>query len=432
MLRRFRSPSIRLSSAATLVLALLPMGCSEKKPPEPVVTVQSAVVRRTTLKLTLTSEAVLYPLHQATLSPKITAPVAKFYVNRGSRVHRGQLVAVLENKDLKGAEVESKGAYEQAQGEYASATKATLPEEMQKAEADMAIAKGALDAQEKVYASREQLFREGALPRKELDQSAVDLTKARNDYELASRHLKALQSGVHEQQRKAAAGQLTAAEGKYLSSKAMLGYSEIRSPLDGVVTDRPLYPGDTATAGQPLMTIMDLSQVVARAHVPQDQAALLKVGDKASLRVSGSNGEVPAKVTLVSPALDPNSTTVEIWAQARNPNLDLRPGSTVTLTVVAETVANALAVPAESLIQTGNGADAVMLVGADGRAHQRPVELGIRQRDEVQITSGLKEGERVVTSGAYGLPDNTRVKLAQSQEPSGGEANKGSDVDSKP
>ncbi len=380
----------------------------------------------------VTTEAVLYPLHQATLAPKITAPVTRFLVNRGNRVRRGELVAVLENKDLKGAEVESKGAYEQAEAQYASATAATVPQEMQKAEADVDIAQRALEAQEKVYASREQLFREGALPRKELDQSGVDLVKARNDYELASRRLKALQSGVKEQQLKAASGQLTAAEGKYLSSKATLAYSEIRSPLNGVVTDRPLYPGDTATAGQPLMTIMDLSQVVARAHVPQDQAAVLKVGDKASFAVSGSNEEVLAKVTLVSPALDPNSTTVEIWAQATNPNLDLRPGSTVRLTVVAETVPDTLAVPAESVIQTPSGARAVMLVGADGRAHQQPVQLGIRQGDEVQITSGLKEGERVVTSGAYGLPDNTRVKPAQASAPSGGEAKKGSEMDSKP
>ncbi len=423
---RLPSSSLRLSGA--IALALL-SGCSEKKPPEPVVTVQSAVVRKTTLNLTVSTEAILYPLHQATLSSKISAPVAKFYVNRGSRVHRGQLLAVLENRDLKGAEVESKGAYEQAQGEYASATGATLPEEMQKAESDVAIAKRALDAQEKVYANREELFRQGALPRKELDQSAVDLVKARNDYELASRHLKALQSGVHEQQRKAATGQLTAAEGKYLSSKAMLSYSEIRSPLDGVVTDRPLFPGDTATAGQPLMTVMDLSQVIARAHIPQEQAALLKVGDKARLAVSGTNEEVPAKITLVSPALDPNSTTVEIWAQAANPKLELRPGSTARLTIVAETVPGALAVPAEAVIKDPSGANAVMLVGGDGRAHQQAVQLGIRQNDEVQITSGLKEGDRVVTSGAYGLPDNTKVKLAQASAPSGADAKDG---ESKP
>jgi HlyD family secretion protein len=421
---------MRLCALAALGLLLLP-GCSKKKPPEPVVTVQSAIVRRTTLNLTVATEAVLYPLHQATLSPKITAPIAKFYVNRGSRVHRGELVAMLENKDLKGTEVENKGAYEQAQAQYANATAATVPQEMQKAESDVTVAKRALEAQEKVYASREQLFREGALPRKELDQSGVDLVKARNDYELASRYLKALQSGAKEQQLKAASGQLTAAEGKYLSSKAMLAYSEIRSPLNGVVTDRPLYPGDMATAGQPLMTIMDLSQVVARAHIPQPQAALLKISDKATLTVSGTNEEVPAKVTLVSPALDPNSTTVEIWVRAANPNLDLRPGSTVQLTIVAETVPDALAVPAESVIKISSGGQAVMLVGTDGRAHQQPVQLGIRQGDEVQITSGLREGERVVTSGAYGLPDNTRVKLAQSGAPTG-EAKSSPDSGKKP
>ena len=76
---------------------------------------------------------------------------------------------------------------------------------------------------------------------------------------------------------------MQSAKGKYLGAEAQLSYSEIRSPINGVVTDRPLYPGEMAAAGTPLLTVMDTTSVVARAHIPQEQAALLKVGDKATV-----------------------------------------------------------------------------------------------------------------------------------------------------
>ncbi len=394
-------------------LGVLLFGCSkEPAEKEPVVTVQSAVVERAPMKQVVSTEAVLYPLHQAAITPKITAPVQKFYVNRGARVHQGQLLAILENRDLAAAQVENKGSLEQAEADYQRATAATIPEELQKARLDAAAAKKAFDAQEKLYASRENLYKQGALPRKELDQAGVDLTNARNQYELAEKHLAALEAGGHQQQLKAAAGQLTSAKGKYLASEAQLGYSEIRSPIDGYVTDRPVYPGEMPQAGAPILTIMDTSEVIARAHIPQEQAVLLKPGDAAAITAPGVE-EVPAKVTVVSPALDPNSTTVEVWVQARNPKQQLKPGETVRVSMVARTVPDATVVPASALLPGEGGATSVMVVGDDGRAHKQDVEVGIRTAQEAQITKGLNPGQRVVTAGAYGLPDNTKIRVAE-------------------
>ncbi len=394
-------------------------GCSKEAEVQPIVTVQAATVERAPIQQVVSAEAVLFPLEQAAITPKVTAPVRRFYVNRGSRVRRGQLLAVLENRDLSAAEVENKGAFEQAQATYANVTAAELPEAIQKATLDEQAAKQALDAQEKLYQSRENLYKQGALPRKDLDQAGVELTQARNQYELVQRHLAALKAGGEKNQLKAAQGQLTSAEGKYLGSQAELAYSEIRSPIDGVVTDRPVYPGETPPSGTPLLTIMNTSRVIARAHIPQQEAALLKPGDKAAI-VAPEVGEVPAKVTLVSPALDPNSTTVEIWVEAANPDGRLRPGTTVRVSMVAKTMPDAVVVPAAALLTSTAGATSVMVIGADGRAHQQEVETGIRQDDRVQITKGLNPGERVVTTGAYGLPDNTKVEVAVA--PKSGEA----------
>src|ERR1700688_2351976 len=179
--------SLALSFALTLATAVsisMTTGCSSNaKEPEAAVPVQIVQVERTTLQQKVTADAVLFPIAQSAIVPKISAPVKNFLVNSGSDVRKWQLMAVLENRDLAAAAQENKGAYDQAEATYTTTTAADLPQEIQKAQLDTQAAKQALDAQQKVFDSRQELFQQGALPRKELDQSSVDLTNARNLYE---------------------------------------------------------------------------------------------------------------------------------------------------------------------------------------------------------------------------------------------------------
>jgi HlyD family secretion protein len=413
--RTTSSVHVVLLAAAFTGLALLSACSSDKGDKEPVVTVQVAPVEKTTIQHTITTQAILFPRRQAAIVPKISAPVQKFLVNRGTPVHEGQLLAVLENRDLAAAAEDTKGAYDQAQATYETTTAASLPEEIQKAQADEQQAKQALDAQEKVFQSRQQLFDEGALPRKELDQSRVDITQARNQYAIAKQHLDSLMAIGKAQELKAAAGQLESAKGKYLGAQAQLSYSEIHSPIDGVVTDRPLYPGEMAAAGTPLLTVMDLSTVIAKAHIPQSEAAALKVGDPGTISAPGMEDPISGKVTVVSPALDPSSTTVEVWLEAKNPKRTLKPGTSVQLALTAQTVKDALVVPVSAVMTAPDGSSTVMLAGSDGLAHQKPVKLGIRNGDDVQIVEGVTANDKVISSGAYGLPDKTKIKVETAQ-----------------
>jgi RND family efflux transporter MFP subunit len=174
-----------------------------------------------------------------------------------------------------------------------------------------------------------------------------------------------------------------------------------------------------AAAGTPLLTVMDTSVVTARAHIPQQSAALLKAGDKATVIAPGFDTSFNGKVSLVSPALDPASTTVEIWVQLKNPRGKLKPGTTVQLSMVARSVPDALSVPAAALLTAQDGTTSVMVVrGCPSNSKNyvaqlcgmnTPVKIGVREQDRVQIVEGLDAGQRVVASGAYGLPDNSKI-----------------------
>jgi HlyD family secretion protein len=402
-----RTPAL-LALGVSLVMA----GCGGKEAPEPepLVAVQAVRVKRAEIRQQVSSEAVLYPLNQATIVPKISAPIRKFYVERGDRVHAGELLAMLENKDLAGAVSQAKGAYEQAQANYERTAAANLPEQITQAKGNVASAKASFAAARKLYDNDQKLFQQGALAGKQLDQARVGLAQAQAQLQSAEQQLEKLQSVGMKAQLKAAQGQLNAAKGAYDNAAAQFSYSLIRSPIDGVVADRPLFPGDMASTSAPLLTVMSLSQVVARARVPAAEAAGLKVGDAAEISAPGGTKPVAGKVTVVSPAVDPDSTTVQVWVRARNPGGELKPGSTVTVTVMAKKVPDALVIPRTALLNDSDRSPYVMVVDSASVAHQTKVTTGIEQDGKVQITQGLKEGQLVVGQGSYGLPDGTKVK----------------------
>jgi HlyD family secretion protein len=416
-------------ASGVVLLCGLAGGCAkEEKEKEPEVSVQTTPAEKKDVSQIVTEEAVIFPVQQAAVAPKITSTIKQFLVQRGSKVKKGQLLAVLENADLSAAAQSSKGDFEQAEAAYTTTVGASLPQQIQKAELDAASAKSGFDAQEKIYNSRKDLFQQGALPRRELDAAEVALVQARSQNDQAQRQLADLQRMGKQQALKSAQGQKLSAEGKYQGAKAQLSYSEIRSPIDGVVTDRPLYVGDLATANQPLLTVMDTSKLIAKGHIPQSEAAHLKVGNSAEVQVSGLDEPIEGRVTLVSPALDPGSTTVEVWVEPKKPDPTLRPGITVHVAMSAKTAKDAIVVPAGSVFKNAEGAgDYVLLAGTDAKAHLRNVQVGIRNADAAQIVSGVKVGDPVITTGGYALPDGTKIKI---EKP--GAADKESGATAKP
>src|SRR5215475_705603 len=150
---RFRALCLVLIIAAAA-------GCHRQKEEEaaPVVTVDVSPVLLSNIEHTIRADGLLYPRQQAAIVPKIAAPIKKASVQRGVRVRAGQLLLELENGDLAGAAEENRAAYDLAQANYETTSKATVPEEVQKAELEVRAAKDALDAQQAVFDNRQRLF----------------------------------------------------------------------------------------------------------------------------------------------------------------------------------------------------------------------------------------------------------------------------------
>lgn len=397
------------------VIMLLPLGCGKPAAvPPPEVYVQAVHPTQGTISEQITADATLAPLAQAAISPKITAPVKKFYVQRGSHVKAGELLVTLENSDLQAAALDNKGVYTAAQGAYATETRAQVPANLIKAQSDLAQAKANLDLNQSIVKGRSQLFAQGAIPGRDLDTAKAALVQAQSAYDIAKQSLNAIEKVGGQAALKTAQGQLTSAKAKYLGAEAQLSYTEIRSPINGVVTDRPLFAGETASAGSGVVTVMDTSALLAKLHISQMQAQQLSLGASATITIPGVTNPVPAKVSLISPALDPGSTTVEVWLRLENPKGLFKAGTPVHTRITGRTATNALLIPSEAVQTAQDGSSKfVMIIGQNSIAHQRTVTLGIQTPSDVQILNGISPSDMVITTGAYAMDDGTKVKIGK-------------------
>jgi multidrug efflux pump subunit AcrA (membrane-fusion protein) len=384
-----------------LIAGILFSGCGTKEAAEatPTVTVQVDAAEKGPIQRKVVTDAVLYPRDQSAIVAKVVSSIKKWNVDRGAHVKAGQLLGELENQDLTGAQLKSQATYAQAEVTYQMT--------MQKSAQDLKFAKQSLDSAQKLYDSRTALYKEGAVSAKDLDDASVALSQAKNTYDLAQKQYDL----------KSAEGARDAAKGDTESANAAVSYTLIKSPIDGVVTDRPNYPGETPATGTPIITIMDLSEIVARAHISQMEAASLKVGNPATISIPGQLSVVKGRVSLVSPAVDPNSTTVEVWVQAPNPKESLRPGTSVRVAIVGETVPQAVVIPQAALLTTPDGINTVIVLDSDNTPSKKHVKVGIRDSElkTVQVTDGLQGGERVVTVGAFELANEDDPILAKTK-----------------
>jgi len=142
----------------------------------------------------------------------------------------------------------------------------------------------------------------------------------------------------------------------------------------------------------------------------------VKPGQPATVTMVDSNEPVKGAVTVVSPATDPNSTTVQVWIQLENPGERLNPGASVHAAIVTEEVRNAMVVPVAAILPGEEGGTAVLVIDSESTAHLRPVDVGIREGGNAQLLSGVRPGESVVVVGGLGVEDKGKVKVLTPKE----------------
>jgi RND family efflux transporter MFP subunit len=261
------------------------------------------------------------------------------------------------------------------------------------------------------------LFKQGAIPARDLLASETDLKQAKAGYDVAKRSLDLLEHQSRDKDIRIAESRVGQAKARLAGADVQIQFTQIRSPFAGMVTDQFMFPGDMAKPDAPIFTVMDLSAVVARAQVPEGQASGVKTGQACSFDAVDAPAATAApagRVTVVNAAVDPARRTVEVWCEIPNGGRKLRAGSFGNVTVVTGTAKQALVVPLPAVqFAEGTRNGTIYLIDDKKIAHKAEVETGERAEGKVQITKGLKAGDLVIVEGAYGIPDATQVQAAE-------------------
>jgi len=239
-------------------------------------------------------------------------------------------------------------------------------------------AQATLSAAEKANERQQRLAQQGIIPRKDAEQAAAELAKARSDA-VAARRTQEL--------------------------------SIIKSPINGVVTRMSATIGAPVDPAQPIIEISDPSALDVLLSVTPTDAGRVHKGAKVSLSAGQSaSGETlgVGSVVDVAVAVDTATRSVAVRVQAPTTKRPLRIGETIFGAIVVGSNPAAIVVPLAALVPEGDEFK-VFVVDANSIAHERAVKVGARTSTSAQITEGLHPGDRVVTSGAYGVEDSTKV-----------------------
>lgn len=384
--------------------------------------VRVAAVQARTIEQALVLTGEIRPAATVEIASKIPGRIERLEladgteVTEGTVVRRGEVLVVLEHRDLKSRVDEAAAASKTAEAAVETA-KAALPA----AQAALEAANVVLSDAKRERDRFETLFREGSATERQKEMAEVQLARAaaerdRAEAELAAARAKAAQAEAALEQARAA---LRVAE-------AALEEAFIRAPFDGVVARRYLDPGAMVAPAIPILRLDSADRLRALVAVPGEFLPRLSEETPVEISVEAYPGRrFESRISKIYPAVDPATRTATLEILIQNERDDrgrhlLRPGLYATAKVLIERRPNAVAVPADAIIRRLEKHYAFVVEG--GVARRREVKLGLRTRTEIEILEGLTVGEELVTSGHERLADGIPVeRVAENTERGEGE-----------
>ena len=249
--------------------------------------------------------------------------------------------------------------------------------------------------------------------RLELNQSAANLQKLKRDYErnvdLKEKGL--ISTGDFDKIRY----EMEALEASYNLAKLELDYTQIRAPIDGVVSNRYVRIGNTVAVNDPVFEVTSLDPLVAYLHVPEREYRNIRKGQAVGIDIDALAGQrIVAEVTRVSPVVDPATGTFKITIEISDPQRRIKPGMFGRINIVYDQRYNVLQVPRSAILEESG--DTSVFVVEDDKAMRREVVTGYSNAGMIEVVEGLEDGDRVVTVGQIGLKDEALVTVINQSE----------------
>ena len=392
-----------------MVVALVLVLANRDQAPE----VQVAQVKRENLSASIASNGKVEPIEPSIAHAQFVTFVDKVKATEGQTVHKGQVILVL-NADNAKAQLANTGAELLAAQEQLRAARTGGPaDQMAQINGDLRKAQISLAGLQKTQGALKQLVAQKAATQDELDQNATKLAQAQTTVETLQQRKAALaaQSNLSAQ-----SAELNIQRDHDLIAALThdVNSATVIAPLNGTLYSLSVHSGDYVQVGQVLAQMADLHFVRVRAFVDEPDLGVLAPNQPVNItwdalpgRVwTGRTESVPKEVTTLQ-----LRSVGEVLCSVANNNLELIPNINVDVKIEVSHRQNVLVVP-RGAVHT-YGSNHFVLVVNDNTLHRRSVEVGIANPTEFEVTSGLKDGERVALSGDITLRDGMNVHPAE-------------------
>lgn len=334
--------------------------------------VDTAQVQPNQFETTLEVLGELKPLAEVDVMSRISGHLQQVLVNSGERVQKGQLLAVVDDVDLR--------------------------QQIVRAEAATAVARAGVNREEATY--RNLLLQVKRY--QDLHEEALISTQELEDLE--SRLY------VSEAQVELAKAQVQQAEASLRELGIQQEQTRIYSPLDGFVGSRYLDPGALVSPSVPILSVLDVHQVKTVVPVVESAIQRVRVGLPAEIVVDAYPEEIyEGTVTRITPFLNPETRSADVEIEIANPDNTLKPGMFARVKIDAEISREALSIPRSALLTRGIQ-KGVYLLTEDMVTVFQPIEIGQIKGNVVEVIEGLEEGVEVVNAGASNLNEGDRVR----------------------
>ncbi len=343
------SYSQRASASATPQLFTIPQ---DQMTHVQVVTVEPATLKHT---LRLTGAVEYNAFNTTPVITQVGGPVSRILVVPGEHVRSGQPMLEVSSPDYS----QLLDSYLKAADSYRRA--------------------------QKYYARAQDLYQNHAIAQRDLEQAESDRNQAQADLNAAEQGLKIL--GIKNPDE--------------LAKSPSSAQIPVLAPIGGEVVERLVSPGQVVQAGQTqAFTISDLSTVWVLANVYQADLQYVHSGDEVVVQTDAYPGSFHGKISYISPALDPNTRTLQARIVVDNPGEKLKKDMYCTVAVMAGVLTNALAVPNAAVLRDDNNQPFVYVLDGANQFGRRDVELGEVQDGQTQIEKGISAGDRVAGNGS--------------------------------
>lgn len=397
----------------------------------PVARVETVHPERHTVRRSVGEPGQLQGFETTSLYANIQGYVKNWAVNIGSKVKKGQVLAELASPELDAELRQKQAAVEQAVAKHkqagasvkvAEANVSGARAKLDEVRAGVSRAKADVARWQAEFKRVEQLFRDRAQTGSLLDETRNKLHSAEAAGDEVDAKVKSAEVGLTQSQAVlehahsdlgAASSSIDVAREEARRVEAMLGYTRIVAPYDGIVVRRDVDTGQLTHAGatgEPLFVVTRSDVVTITVGIPEAFATALNPGDRAEIKLQAMNGRtIEAKVARISWALDPKTRTIGAEIDLPNPSGTLLPGLYAYATVVVEEHPDVLTIPTTAVVKEKDRSFCVAVVS--GKAVRRPIEVGLNDGMRTEVVSGLEDDETVVKANAASLSDGQPVEV---------------------